>query len=167
MRGLDLVELFDFIDETQADEWEQLRKLHGGNEEDARTKFADRLAREIDSRGTVDVLRHGVVDLGVHIRLSFFKPAHGLTPLLGERYAANRLGLTRQLHYSPRSERSLDVTLSLNGIPVATAELKNPLTGQTVDDARRQYERDRDPRELIFEFKRRTLVHFAVARAIR
>ena len=78
------------------------------------------------------------------------------------RYAANRLGLTRQLHFSARSEKSLDVTLSLNGIPVATLELKNPLTGQTVEDARKQYQRDRDPREPIFEFKRRTLVHFAV-----
>src|SRR5262249_45246041 len=61
-----------------------------------------------------------------------------------------------------RSEKSLDVTLSLNGVPVATVELKNPLTGQTVEDARRQYKLDRDPRETIFEFKRRTLVHFAV-----
>ena len=72
------------------------------------------------------------------------------------------LGLTRQLHFSPRSEQSLDVTLSLNGIPVATLELKNPLTNQRVEDARRQYKQDRDPREPIFEFKRRTLVHFAV-----
>src|SRR5687767_10302871 len=83
VRGLDLVELFTFIDATQADEWEQLRKLHGGSEDEARNKFSDRIAREIDHRGTVDVLRHGVVDLGVHIRLAFFKPAHGLTPLLG------------------------------------------------------------------------------------
>ena len=93
---------------------------------------------------------------------AFFKAAHELNPELEARYAANRLGLTRQLHFSPRSEKSLDVTLSLNGIPVATVELKNPLTGQTVEDARRQYKQDRDPREPIFEFKRRTLVHFAV-----
>lgn len=63
-RGLDLVELFPFVDMTQAEEWEQLRKLHGGNEDEARSKFADRLASEIVHRGTVDVLRHGVVDLG-------------------------------------------------------------------------------------------------------
>ena len=94
--------------------------------------------------------------------MAFFKAAHELNPELEARYAANRLGLTRQLHFSPRSEKSLDVTLSLNGIPVATVELKNPLTGQTVEDARRQYKQDRDPREPIFEFKRRTLVHFAV-----
>lgn len=88
VRGLDPVELFAFIDATQPDEWEQLRKLHGGNEGEARSRFTNRLAKEIDHRGTVDVLRHGVVDLGVHIRLAFFKPAHGLTPLLMERYAA-------------------------------------------------------------------------------
>ncbi len=107
-------------------------------------------------------LRHGFKCYGRTLRVAFFKAAHELNPELEARYAANRLGLTRQLHFSPRSEKSLDVTLSLNGIPVATVELKNPLTGQTVEDARRQYQHDRDPREPIFEFKRRTLVHFAV-----
>ena len=105
VRCLDLVELFAFISATQTDEWEQLRKLHGGNEEGTRAKFSDRLAREIDHRGTVDVLRHGVVDLGVHIRLAYFKPAHGLTPLLRERYAANRLTVTRQLPFDARRPR--------------------------------------------------------------
>ena len=81
---------------------------------------------------------------------------------LEERYAKNRLGLTRQLRFSTRSEKSLDVTLSVNGIPIATIELKNAMTGQTVADALRQYKQDRDPREILFEFKKRTLVHFAV-----
>jgi type I restriction enzyme R subunit len=94
--------------------------------------------------------------------VAFFKAAHELNPELEDRYARNTLGLTRQLHFSHRSEKSLDVTLSLNGIPIATLELKNPMTGQTVEDARHQYKLDRDPREPIFEFKRRTLVHFAV-----
>ena len=99
---------------------------------------------------------------GRTLRAAFFKAAHGLNPELEAAYAANRVGITRQLRYSPRSEKSLDIALSLNGIPVATAELKNPLTGQTVEDAVDQYGRDRDPHEPIFEFKRRTLVHFAV-----
>ena len=107
-------------------------------------------------------LRHGFKCYGRTLRVAFFKAAHELNPELEARYAANRLGITRQLHFSPRSEKSVDVTLSLNGIPVATAELKNPLTGQTVEHARKQYQQDRDPREPIFEFKRRTLVHFAV-----
>jgi type I restriction enzyme R subunit len=78
------------------------------------------------------------------------------------RYKANSVGITRQLHYSTRNANSVDVTISVNGIPVATAELKNPLTGQTFEDAKRQYCLDRDQREVLFEFTRRTLVHFAV-----
>jgi type I restriction enzyme R subunit len=100
------------------------------------------------------------------LRVAYFKAAHGLNPDLEERYAANCLGLTRQLHFSQRDRGlSLDITLSLNGIPIATLELKNPLTGQTVqtvEQAKQQYRTDRDPREAIFAFKRRTLVHFAV-----
>src|SRR4051794_33406110 len=79
-RGLDREDLFSFIGATQATSWEQLAKLHGGN--DARIKFSDRLAKELDMRGTVDVLRHGVVDHGITIRLAYFRPAHGLTPQL-------------------------------------------------------------------------------------
>lgn len=78
-RGLDLAELFAFVEATQSGGWGRLSKLHGG-EARAREQFADRLAKELDARGTVDVLRHGVVDLGFRIRLAFFKPAHGLTP---------------------------------------------------------------------------------------
>ncbi len=89
-RGLDRAELFAFIGATQSEPWERLTKLHGG-EARAREGFADRLTKELDARGAVDVLRHGVVDLGVRIRLAFFKPAHGLTPELVARYEANRL----------------------------------------------------------------------------
>ncbi len=99
---------------------------------------------------------------GRTFHIAYFKAAHGLNPELEARYAANRVGLSRQLHFSERNEKSLDATISVNGVPVATIELKNPLTGQTVNDAQRQYCQDRDPRELIFEFERRTLVHFAV-----
>ena len=160
VRGLDLVELFAFLDATQPDEWDQLRKLHGGDQEAARAKFADRLAREIDHRGTIDVLRHGVVDLGVHLRLAFFKPAHGLTPLLGERYAANRLTVTRQLPFDVGSTKTLDLCLFVNGLPVATAELKNEITGQDVEFAKHQYRHDRDPGNTTLA--RRAIVHFAV-----
>src|SRR5438552_12566202 len=116
----------------------------------------------MDVNGALATLRHGFKCYGRTLHAAFFKAAHELNPELEVRYAANRLGITRQLHFSARNEKSLDVTLSLNGIPVATVELKNPLTGQTVEDAIRQYRQDRDPRETIFEFKRRTLVHFAV-----
>ena len=148
-----------FIRETQPEQWARLEALLGDKTE--RQILGD-LCKWLDIHGSLATLRHGFKCYGRTFRAAYFKAAHGLNPELESRYATNRLGLTRQLRYSPRSENSLDVTLSLNGIPVVTAELKNPLTGQRVEDARRQYSEDRDPREPIFEFKRRSLVHFAV-----
>lgn len=148
-----------FIRETQPKEWAKLEALHG---ERTGEQILGDLCKWMDANGALATLRHGFKCYGRTLHAAFFKAAHELNPELEERYAANRVGLTRQLHYSPRSEKSLDVTLSLNGIPIVTLELKNPLTGQAVEDARWQYKQDRDPRETIFEFKRRTLVHFAV-----
>jgi type I restriction enzyme R subunit len=151
--------LLAFIRDTQSKEWARLEALHG---EKTGEQILGDLCKWMDTNGALATLRHGFKCFGRTLHAAFFKAAHELNPELEARYAANRLGLTRQLRFSPRSEKSLDVTLSLNGIPVATLELKNPPTGQTVDDACRQYRHDRDPREPIFEFKRRTLVHFAV-----
>ena len=148
-----------FIRETQPKEWAKLESLHGDR---TGAQILGDLCKWMDIHGVLATLRHGFKCYGRTLRVAFFKAAHELNPELNARYAANRVGLTRQLRFSPRSERSLDVTLSVNGVPVATLELKNPLTGQTVEDARKQYRQDRDPREPIFEFKRRTLVHFAV-----
>ena len=148
-----------FIRETQPGEWAKLEALHGDRTGE---QILDDLCKWMDANGALATLRHGFKCYGRTLHAAFFKAAHELNPELEARYAANRLGLTRQLHFSPRSEKSLDVALSLNGIPVVTLELKNPLTDQKVEDARRQYKEDRDPREPIFEFKRRTLVHFAV-----
>ena len=143
--GLDTAELFSFIGATQITEWERLLGRYGNDPNAAQRGFAKRLAAEIDARGTVEVLRQGVVDLGVTIRLAFFQPAHGLTPELQELYAANRLSVTRQLAYESGSTKTLDMALLVNGIPTATAELKNPLTNQDVEHAIDQYRRDRDP----------------------
>ena len=148
-----------FIQETQPKEWARLQALHG--ERTGEQVLGD-LCKWMDQNGALATLRHGFKCYGRTLHVAYFKAAHTMNPELEERYRANRLGLTRQLHYSARSENALDGTLSLNGIPIATLELKNPLTGQTLDDARRQYRQDRDPREPLFEFKRRTLVHFAV-----
>ena len=148
-----------FIRHTQPDQWARLVALLGDKTEQ---QILGDLCKWMVIHGSLATLRHGFKCYGRTFRAAYFKAAHGLNPELEKRYAANRLGLTRQLRYSQRSESSLDVTISLNGIPVATAELKNPLTGQRVEDARRQYVEDRDPRELVFEFKRRSLVHFAV-----
>ena len=150
--------VLSFIRETQPKEWAKLERLHG--DKTGEQVLSD-LCKWMDIHGALATLRHGFKCYGRTLRVAYFKPAHELNPELQARYAANCLGLTRQLHFSPNSEKSLDVTLSLNGIPVVTLELKNPLTGQTVEDARRQYQRERDPHEPIFQFKRRALVHFA------
>jgi len=147
-----------FIRETQPKEWAKLEALHGAQTGE---QVLGDLCKWMEANGSLATLRHGFKCYGRTLHVAFFKAAHELNPELEARYAANRVGVTRQLRYSPRSENSLDVTLTLNGIPVVTVELKNPMTGQTVEDARRQYKQDRDPRELIFAFKRRTLVHFA------
>src|SRR2546423_6868348 len=148
-----------FIRATQPKEWSRLEALHG---EKTGEQILGDLCKWMDTNGALATLRHGFKCYGRTLHAAYFKAAHELNPELEARYTANRLGLTRQLHFSPRSEKSLDVTLSLNGIPVATVELKNPITGQRVEDARQQYKQDRDPREPIFQFKHRTLVHFAV-----
>jgi type I restriction enzyme R subunit len=160
VRGLDLVELFAFIAATQPDECDEVRKLHGGDPTLAQAKFLDRLCKEIESRGTVDVLRHGIIDLGVSIRLAYFRPAHSLTPSLLERYAANRVTVTRQLPYEVASNKTVDLALFVNGIPVATAELKNETTGQNIEEAKSQYRTERDAKNVTLS--RRAIVHFAV-----
>src|SRR5258708_7951915 len=158
--GLDTSELFAFIGTTQAKAWNSLLARYGNNPDAAQRGFAKRLATELDNRGTVDVLRHGVVDLGVTIKLAFFKPAHSLTPELLALYDANRITVTRQLAYESDSTKTLDVVLLVNGIPTATVELKNKLTGQTVEHAVTQYRKDRDPANVTLS--RRAVVHFAV-----
>ncbi|MGI8647159.1 MAG: restriction endonuclease subunit R [Acidimicrobiales bacterium] len=159
--GLDTDQLFTFIGATQIEQWKQLVHFDGGDQAATQRRFQQHLAREIDARGVLDVLRHGVKDRGVLIRLVYFSPAHTLADDALVQYRHNRLSVTRQLRYSTKApDKSLDLALFINGIPVATAELKNPLTDQTVEHAKAQYRRDRDPRELLFA--RRTLVHFAV-----
>jgi len=149
----------DFIRDTQAQTWAKLETLHG---EETGERVLQALCKWMNTHGALTTLRHGFKCFGKTLRVAFFRPAHGLNPDLEARYQANRLGLTRQLHFSARNEKSVDVVLSVNGIPVVTLELKNPLSGQTAANAIHQYRHDRDPREPIFQFTKRTLVHFAV-----
>src|SRR6266481_725328 len=118
--------VLEFIRETQPKEWARLEALHGTKT--GEQVLAD-LCKWMDTYGSLATLRHGFKCYGRTLRVAFFKAAHGLNPELEERYAKNRVGFTRQLHFSARCEKSLDVVLSVNGIPVATVELKNPLTG--------------------------------------
>ena len=163
--ALDTVELFTFVGATQADVWEKLIARHGGDQETAQRKFKQRLNDELARRGVIDVLRRGVTDLGVKIELAYFRPAHGLTPTLAQRYAANRCTVTRQLRYAAGHHAELDLALFVNGLPVATVELKNQLTGQTVEHAKKQYRQDRSPKDLMLS-GRRAVAHFAVDAAL-
>ena len=142
--------VLEFIQKTQPKEWTRLEALHA--EKTSEIVLAD-LAQWLDTYGTLAVLRNGFKCYGRTLRVAFFKPAHGMNPELSARYVANRLGVIRQLRYSSRNTNELDLTLTSNGLPVCTAELKNPLTGQTVEDALEQYRQNRDHREKLFEFK--------------
>jgi type I restriction enzyme, R subunit len=152
-------DLFAFLEESQPALWQQLRKDHGAGLE---AGVLDALEKNVKSRGTLDVLRHGFKYFGKRIEAAIFRPAHGLNPDLERQYGANRLTVTRQVRFNPGGQDSVDMMVSLNGLPVATLELKNSLTGQTVEHAKRQYQHDRDPKLPLFQFKRGALVHFAV-----
>jgi type I restriction enzyme R subunit len=155
---VDLVQLSAFIRETQP---EIAGALDLGQDGPTRRKFLARLQGEISKRGTIDVLRHGLKHGPHHIDLFYGTPSPGNLKA-AERYDANRFSITRQLRYSrDEMQRALDLGLFINGLPIATFELKNSLTKQTVEDAVQQYQRDRDPREKLFELGR-CVVHFAV-----
>lgn len=155
---VDLAQLSAFLRETQPEVFDSLALNEDGP---TRRKFLARLQGEITKRGTIDVLRHGIKHGPHHLVLFCGTPSPG-NAKASERYAANRFSVTRQLRYSrDETQRALDLGQFINGLPVATFELKNSLTKQTVEDAVQQYQRDRDPREKLFEFGR-CVAHFAV-----
>jgi type I restriction enzyme, R subunit len=157
--ALDKTVLLEFIQASQPQAWQKLAAIHGLTVE---SKFIQRLYQELEFRGMLDVLRNGITDYGVRFKLAYFKPASGLNPETLALYNHNILTVTRQVYYSNRNRNSIDLLLSINGLPVATIELKNHFTGQDVENAKEQYGEDRENHELLFQFKRRALVHFAV-----
>jgi type I restriction enzyme R subunit len=169
-RALFPTDVLAWVRETQPQSWEALTNSHG---DAAETTLLDRLRKQIDERGTLDVLRHGIELLGLRRPLSMaqFKPALAMNPDLQARYAANRLRVVRQVRYSLHNENAIDLVLFLNGIPVATVELKSDFT-QSVDDAVDQYRFDRNPKpkgqgdaEPLLDFPRGALVHFAASQS--
>jgi type I restriction enzyme, R subunit len=149
-----------FVKATQNDTYQALAKLHGTGVD---AVIIDDLRKALDGQaGSLGVLRHGFKCFGKTFHAAYFAPAHGMNPDTLALYKANMVTVTRQVHYSTKNENSVDLLLALNGIPVATAELKNPMSGQNVQHAKHQYRSDRDPREKLFLFKARTLVHFAM-----
>ena len=136
-----------------------MEKLHG---QELEAKLISTLVKERDTKGTLHIIRHGFKFYGKTFKLAFFKPAHGLVKETLELFAKNQIHATRQLACHPSDSSTVDMVLSLNGIPIATMELKNPATGQTWKHAVSQYKSDRDPRAPLFQFIRGAIVHFAV-----
>jgi len=166
-RALFPADVLAWVQATQPKAWETLAKNHGAKADET---LLARLRDQIDQRGTLDVLRHGIELLGLKtpLKLAEFKPALAINPDILARYAANRLRLVRQVRYSLHNENSIDLVLVLNGLPVATVELKTDFT-QSIGDAIDQYRFDRNPRnkgqaaEPLLSFPHGALVHFAVS----
>ena len=158
--ALDGKMLIAFVQDTQPDKWQAIVRRHGA--EAAAQNLLHRVGIELDKRGTIDCLRHGIIDIGVEVRLAYWKPGSRMNQSALALYEKNRLSITRQVKYAMNSEHSIDTVLFVNGIPVVTMELKNPIKGQTYQDAIVQYQKDRSPREKLLSFKKRALVHFAV-----
>jgi type I restriction enzyme R subunit len=157
--ALDTGALLTFIGRTQQESWDKLIEVYGDDQPTAQMQFVQRLAAEIDARGVLDVLRQGVKDRGVLIDLAYFRPGHTLAADALREYRGNVFTIARQVHLARGARQSVDMVLFVNGLPTATVELKNPNTGQNVEDAIAQY-RDRDVYEPLFA--KRAVVHFAV-----
>jgi type I restriction enzyme R subunit len=160
--ALDVPQLFAFLRATQPDAFKKLAMAEANDVKDInRLKFLARLSGEIGKRGVIDVIRKGIDHGPLHFDLFYGTPSPG-NAMATVLHAQNRFSITRQLAYSTdETRRALDLGLFINGLPIATFELKNSLTKQTVLDAVEQYKRDRDPRERLFDFGR-CVVHFAV-----
>lgn len=158
--ALDKELVLRFVQETQPEEWKKLEAQYAGS---AETEFFKQLEKALKDRGTLDVLRSGLKLIpNIRLSLCFFQPASNLNPALIKLYEANILSVMRQVRYSRKNENAIDVILFVNGLPVATLELKNLLTGSTFRHAERQYKKDRSPAgEPLLTFKRGALVHFA------
>jgi type I restriction enzyme R subunit len=159
--ALDRALVVEFIRNTQAKEWARLEGHYGASSE---AEFFKQLEQGLRQRGTLDVLRNGLKLVpNLKFFLAAFKPASGLNPSLVKLFEANILSVINQFRYSTKTENAIDVGLFVNGLPVATLELKNTLTGQTFRHAERQYRNDRAPaNEPLLTFKRGALVHFAM-----
>lgn len=159
-------DVIGFLQDSQPSKWTQLEALLSDK---TTATVLDSLTKELEIKGTLHVLRYGFKCYGKTFRLANFRPNSSMNPEAATAYSQNRLTITRQVAFTSAMKKAdgknrrciIDVTLSLNGLPVATVELKNPLTGQRAADAVIQYKQDRDERDLLFAFKKRALVHFA------
>lgn len=157
--GLYVDTLMEFIQKTQPKEW---ARFENANKVNPVRKFCLALNTACDTDGLIHVLRHGFKHRGITFKLCYFKPESSLNQTAAALYAKNIINCNRQWYYSAEKKNSVDMVLVLNGIPVFAFELKNQYTGQNVENAKRQWMYDRDPREICFQFNKRILGYFCV-----
>ncbi|MBE2225435.1 MAG: type I restriction endonuclease subunit R, partial [Anaerolineae bacterium] len=159
--GLDPITLLHFLKTTQPDTWDKLSASYGPSVD---AEVVKRIASQCDERGLLDVVRNGVRDRGQTLKLAYFRPPTSLNPETEALYQQNQLTIMRQVYFDTASKKTIDMLLSLNGLPIATVELKNAFTGQRSINAILQYIKDRAPsaKTPLIQFKKRALVHFAV-----
>jgi type I restriction enzyme R subunit len=152
--------LLDYIRDSQPDEWAKLQGHYGAAVE---AKIIEEVCLQIKKEGMLAILRSGIRDRGVHYKLVQFAPPTSLNPEVARRYARNRMGVMQQVRLDPKTQQTIDVVLFVNGLPLATVELKNAYTGQTATNAIKQYMKDRVPKTStpLIDFNQRALVHFA------
>ncbi|WP_335987506.1 type I restriction endonuclease subunit R [Spongiibacter tropicus] len=152
--------LLSYIQDSQADEWAKLCGHYGAQVEE---KVISEIVRQIQKEGMLHVLRNGIRDRGVSYKLVQFAPPTSLNADVAKRYERNRMGVMQQVRFDPKTNQTIDVVLFVNGLPLATVELKNAYTGQTATNAIKQYMKDRKPnaKTPLIAFNQRALVHFA------
>lgn len=158
-KGLDIETLIQFVKETQEKKWARYEKVVGA---DPVESFYKRFEQEVSQHGILHVLRKGIKDRGVHFKIVQLRPSSTLNEDITRDYQANKTQVIRQFAYSPHNRNTIDMVLSINGIPLIAVELKNQLKGQSVEHAKKQFMFDRDPKEIVFQFNHRILVYFAV-----
>lgn len=158
-RAIDMSVLIRFIEATQPKQWKKYLNIYGDN---AETQLYKTFQHDVAKFGLIHVLRNGIKDRGVGLKFVYFAPASQLNEELVEKYNANILTETRQFAYSLQNNNTIDMVLSVNGIPVVAIELKNQFTGQTIANAKHQFMYDRDPKEFVFQYNNRILVYFCV-----
>ena len=158
-RAIDMATLIEFLALTQPKQWERYVRKYGDK---AESRLYQVFQENVVRYGLIYVLRNGIDDLGIKLKMCYFRPASELNEELMLKYQQNILQETRQFAYSTQNRNTIDMVLSLNGIPVVALELKNQLTGQNIEDSREQWKNDRDPAELLFHFNTRILAYFGV-----
>lgn len=157
--ALDTKILFEFLESTQSEKLQRLKEIY---KDHYKSKILSRIHKELNKRGTIDVLRHKVKDYGIYLDLAYFKPASKLNPKTLELYQKNNLTIYRQVAYSLKNNNTIDMLICLNGLPIAVLELKNQFTGQSVENGMKQFRETRDSKELLFQYKKRAIIFFAV-----